>query len=227
VGPVLEIDRIVKDYRGLRPLRIESLALGEGERVSLSGLDAVASEVLTNLVTGAALPDRGEIRVFGRSTAELSSGEEWLSWLDRFGILTERAVMLDALPVSQNLAIPFTLQIETPPPEVVAAVDGLAREVGLAAAWLDCRLAETPPDVQARVRLARAIALGPAILLLDHPTASVPRAAVRALAADVVRLAGARGLTALAVTEDSTFASALGGRRLRLNAASGALTRDR
>jgi osmoprotectant transport system ATP-binding protein len=224
VSAILEVHRLVKDYRGLRPLRIESLTVGEGDCVAVSGLDAVASEVLLNLLTGAILPDRGDVRVFGRSTADLSSGEEWLAWLDRFGLVTERAVLLDALTVAQNLAVPFTLQLDPVAPEATSAVAALAEEVGLAPERLDGRLADAPPEIHARVRLARAIALGPSILLLDHPTLTLHPGAVPAFAAAIVRIAGARGLTMLNVTEDRVFAAAVGGRRLRLNAATGALT---
>jgi ABC-type sugar transport system ATPase subunit len=66
---LVELTEVTKDYRGLRPLRIKHLELRAGETVALLGVDAVMSEVLVNLITGAQLPDSGDVTVFGRSTA--------------------------------------------------------------------------------------------------------------------------------------------------------------
>ena len=57
--PALELAGVVKDYRGLRPLRIADLVVEEGERVAIAGLDRAAAEVFVDLVNGALLPDAG------------------------------------------------------------------------------------------------------------------------------------------------------------------------
>src|SRR4051812_39083692 len=121
-SPVLEILDIEKKYHGLRPLRLQSLTVGEGERVAIVGLDGGASEVMVNLVTGASLPDRGVVRVLGRNTADIVNGDEWLSTLDRFGIVSERAVLLEGATLEQNLAMPFTLQIDPIEPGTMARI---------------------------------------------------------------------------------------------------------
>ena len=66
---VLELTGVSRDYRGLRPLRIERLTVRAGEHVAILGLDQVTSEVFLNLVTGATVPDRGEVKLFGRATS--------------------------------------------------------------------------------------------------------------------------------------------------------------
>ena len=107
---IVQISRVIRSHQALRPLRLAALTVARGERVAIEGVDAPAAEVLINLVTGAALPDEGEIRVFGRATSEISTGDEWLASLDRFGIVSPRAMMLDGATVLQNLAMPFTLR---------------------------------------------------------------------------------------------------------------------
>ena len=49
-----------------------------------------------HLVTGAAVPDEGAVVVAGRDTRDIATDTEWLASLDRFGIVTDRAVLLDA-----------------------------------------------------------------------------------------------------------------------------------
>jgi ABC-type branched-subunit amino acid transport system ATPase component len=88
-APVVKISGVQKHYAGLRPWRIRSLEVGEGERVALGGFDATTAELFVNLVTGASLPDDGSIRVFGRSTADITDGDTWLSSLDRVDLKRE------------------------------------------------------------------------------------------------------------------------------------------
>jgi ABC-type transporter Mla maintaining outer membrane lipid asymmetry ATPase subunit MlaF len=223
VDQILELRGVRKDYGGLRPLRVQSLVLARGERVAVSGFDAVAAEVLVNLVTGAAVPDSGEVRVLGRPTADIVNGDEWLASLDRFGIVSARAVLLDGTTLAQNLAMPFTLDIDPLSPEMRARVEDLAVECGLGREWLDTRTGEIPPLDRARAHLARAVALAPQLLVLEHPTAAVPASDVRAYAADVVRVCEIRRLTVLAITEDTGFAGTVASRNLALQPATGEL----
>ena len=127
--PVLQITGVEKRYQSLRPLRIQELTIAAAERVAVSGFDAGAAEVLVNLVTGASLPDRGEVRVLGHRTADIVGGDEWLASLDRFGIVSPRGVLLEAATIEQNLAMPLTLEIDPVPPDVAARVVDLARPV--------------------------------------------------------------------------------------------------
>lgn len=228
-APVVEIARVVRTYQALRPLRIASLTIAPGERVALSGLDAGASEVLVNLITGAALPDEGEVRVFGRLTSAITSGDEWLASLDSFGIVSPRAVLMEGASIQQNLAMPYTLQIDPVPADVAARVEALAVECGIGAASgapsgvLGTRAGDAPPDLRARLHLARAIALDPALVLLEHPTASVEDRARQPLAADVARVLESRGIAALVITQDESFALRAAHRALKLHPATGEL----
>jgi ABC-type transporter Mla maintaining outer membrane lipid asymmetry ATPase subunit MlaF len=222
--PVLEIRDLSKAYGSLRPLRIRQLAVGPGERVAIRGIDASAAELLVNLVTGASLADRGQIHIEGRSTADIADGDAWLAFLDRFGIVSSRAVLLEGATLAQNLALPFTLEIDPVPPDVRERVTALAIECGLAEQWLDLPTGTLPPDARVRAHLGRAVALEPRLLILEHPTADVPPGARTALAADVARVADIRRLATLIVTMDETFAAAAAHRALQLNPATGELT---
>ena len=186
--PLLDIAGVARNYQALRPLRIARLNVTAGERVSIAGLDGPAAELLVNLITGATLPDEGEVRVFGRRTADISSGDDWLASLDRFGIVSERAVMLEGATLQQNLAMPFTLEIEPVPAETAARVERLAVECGIGVERLQHRIGDLPPEIRVRAHVARAVALDPALLLVEHPTARVPEPARTRLAADVRRL---------------------------------------
>jgi len=221
VTPVLQLSKIQKRYQTLRPLRLQQLTVAAAERVAICGVDGGAAEVLVNLVTGASLPDEGEVRVLGQVTGEIANGDEWLASLDRFGIVSPRGVLLDGASVEQNIAMVFTLQIDPVPPEVATRVAKVAADCGI----LDLMgtTGEVPPEVRVRVHLARAVALQPALLILEHPTAGIAESARETFAKDLISVSDARGLAALIITQDEEFAKMAAHRALRLQPATGAL----
>jgi predicted ABC-type transport system involved in lysophospholipase L1 biosynthesis ATPase subunit len=222
-APLIAVRDLVKTYQALRPLRLEQLALARGELVALMGLDAPAAEMLVGLLTGAVLPDSGSIELFGRSTADIADSQAWLALLDGVGIVTDRAVLIAQFSVEQNIAMPFTLDIDPVASDVRPRVAQLAQEVGVDASDLPVRIAESTPMVQARVRLARALALDPTLLVAEHPTATLPRDAVKGFAEDMRRAMSTRGLGGLVITGDDVYATALGARVLIHEPASGKL----
>jgi molybdate transport system ATP-binding protein len=224
---ILELSGVVKDYHALRPLRIAELRVGAAERVALLGLDRIACEVFVNLVTGATLPESGHVRVFGRTTAEIGDSDDWLATVDRFGIVSERAVLLDQVTAIQNLAMPFTLEIEPPPSEVLRRATAIAQEVGLPPAAWDRPASALDAAGRARLRLGRALALDPEILLLEHVTAGLTAVEAEMLAADLRRIAAARRAALVAATLEDVFAASVADRVLKWQPATGQLLSQR
>jgi ABC-type ATPase involved in cell division len=220
----IELSRVVKDYHGLRPLRIAELVVRQGETVALGGFDLPSTEVFTGLVTAAILPDEGTVRVFGEATSAIANADIWLSALDRLGIVSDRVALLDGFTVEQNIAIPLTLDLDPVPENVRATVRGIADEIELPEKLLTLPAAGAPPGAQFRVRLARAVALQPRALLVEHPSASIPADEVADAARTLRRLIRGRALTAVIVTEHDAF-TATADRRLVFNPATGILRR--
>jgi len=223
VSSLLEIRGLVKDYQGLRPLRIRELTVTPGTIVSIAGLDALAAETFVHLVTGATLPDEGEVIMFGQDTRAITDGEAWLKSLDRVGMVTARGILIGAFSVLQNIAMSFTLDVDPVDPRVVPQAGALARDVGIDPGLFDLPAGKVAADIQMRVHLARALALGAKLLIAEHPSAALPRGSVAAFGADLAKAAQSRGLGLLAVTADDALAKAIGGQRLELVPATGEL----
>jgi phospholipid/cholesterol/gamma-HCH transport system ATP-binding protein len=205
---------------------VAALDVARGDRVVLAGLDAGAAEMFVHLVTGAALPDEGDVRVAGRSTREIATDTEWLASLDRFGLVTERAVLLESLAVAANLALPLTLAIESMAPEIERRVEALAAEVDLPAARLSGKASALSRVETTRLHLARALAVDPLMLLLERPTVRLGPGEASDFGATLRRVAEARGLGWIALTDDAAFSREAGGTRLRLDARTGRLKRE-
>jgi predicted ABC-type transport system involved in lysophospholipase L1 biosynthesis ATPase subunit len=222
--PILELSEVSKDYRGLRPLRIASLKVAADQRVAILGLDQTSAEVFVNLITGASLPDRGDVRLFGRSTSAIADSADWLSVVDRFGIVSSRAVLLDALTAVQNLAMPFTLEVDPLPSDMRERAAALAVEVGLPGAAHDRPVGELDAASRFLIRLGRALALDPAIVVFEHPTAELSRQDVASVATRCRDVAIARATATITLTADRDFAERVAGRVLTLHAATGRLS---
>jgi ABC-type ATPase involved in cell division len=223
---VVEFRDVTRTYGGLRPLRLRSFTATPRDRVVLSGFDQAAAEAFVHLISGALVPDEGSVIVAGVDTRQIGTDTEWLASLDRFGIVTHRAVLIEGMSIASNLALPMTLAVEPMSPVTRAAVERLAGDVGLPRERLDAPASTLTTIERLRVHVARAVAQTPTMLLLEHPTATLGSDVERSEAGRVVRAAAdAHSLGWIAISEDDVFAKVAGGERLRLTAATGELRR--
>jgi putative ABC transport system ATP-binding protein len=221
--PLVRVTGVRKDYNALRPLRVARLELQGADSVALLGFDRAAAEVLVNLITAATLPDEGEVTIFGSSTRAITNAEAWYTTLDRFGILSERLILIDELTVAQNLALPLSLDLDPLPGNIRERVFELAAEVGISDADAATAMGAAAPMTKLRTRLGKALALNPAILLAEHPNASVPPGEAAAVARDLAAIAARRQITLLVLTADSSFAHTACRRVMTLRPATGEL----
>jgi len=223
-GDVLvQLRQVTKDYHSLRPLRVESLDLHEGQTLALCGFDQMTAEILVDLITGAIVPDAGQVTVFGQPTTAIADREGWLQTLDQFGLLTERAVLVEQFTVEQNLAIPYSLSVETLSADVRTRVAALAEEIGFASSDLKRQSGVLPPLGRLRLRLGRALAMNPKVLLAEHPNATVSPDEAGQFGVDLKRIVGGRGIAALVLTADQDFARMAADEVLELQPATGTL----
>jgi ABC-type transporter Mla maintaining outer membrane lipid asymmetry ATPase subunit MlaF len=220
---IVQLRSVRKDFSGLRPLRIEWLDIHQGQSMALLGFDQVTAEVLVNLITGAMLPDNGDVRVLGQRTDEIPDSGAWLRTLDQFGLVSERAALLDHFTVEQNLAVPLSLQLDNLPASVRTSVREVAQEAGLGDESLCQPVAALSPSARLRVHLGRALALAPRVLLAEHPNASLPADEVAPFAADLRRIVARRGIASVVITADHEFARLVADEVLTLQPATGEL----
>jgi ABC-type transporter Mla maintaining outer membrane lipid asymmetry ATPase subunit MlaF len=219
----IQLRGVSKEYGTLRPLRISHFVLQQGQTVALLGFDRAAAEVLVNLITAATLPDAGDVEVFGSATNHITDFDAWFRLLDRFGIVSERVALIDELTVEQNLALPLSLEVVDMAPELRRRVGKIADEVGIGPTERLQSMRGADASLRLRVRLGKALALDPWVLLAEHPNAAVPPNEVTRLRAALATIAAKRGLAMLVLTADTAFAAAVCKHVLTLRPASGEL----
>ena len=220
---VVQLRNVIKDYKSLRPLRVAELNLHQGQTLALCGFDQMTAEILVDLITAAIVPDAGEVSVFGQPTTAISDRDAWLETLDRFGLLTERAVLVEQFTVEQNLALPYSLAVENMSADVRTRVAALAEEIGFAPSDLQRQSGVLPAIGRLRLRLGRALAMNPKVLLAEHPNATVTPDEAAGFGADLKRIVNARGMAALVLTADQEFARVAADDVLVLHPATGTL----
>ncbi len=129
--------------------------------------------------------------------------------------------------VAQNIAISLTLDLDPMPPDIAAAAEALGVEMGLTVGELAKPVHATSVATRHRVRLARAVAASPEVLLVEHPLAGLAADEVRPLAEDLLRVARARNLGMIVLAADAAASRPFADRVLVLNGGTGDLTEAR
>ena len=160
------------------------------------------SEVLIELITGAQLPDDGQVTVFGRPTTSITAVDDWVTQLDRFGLISERPALVERFTTEQNLALPLSLEIHDMPESVRHEVVAWPPRLGSRQRSFLFQYAALGLAAQLRLHVGRALALRPRVLLAEHPNASLSPDESPRFAKDFARITSDRRLASLLTTVD-------------------------
>ena len=207
----LRFDRISFSYGAVQALADVSFELQPGECVALLGRNGAGKSTLVRLVTGLARPGAGVIWVGDWDTRDLRPDQV----ARRVGSVFQHAdQQLFARTLEEDVAFG--------PRAMGLAPADVSRRVAraLAAVELDAHARDHPYDLPPALRklaaLAGALALEPAVLVLDEPTAGLDRA-LRERVARALLERSAGGAALLVITHDLTFAAEVLDRALVLD----------
>ena len=180
---VLDVRNLSKNFGSLEVTRNVSFALEEGARCALIGPNGAGKTTLLNLISGRLPPAAGTIAIGGQDVTRWPEAARVKAGLGRTFQITS---LFRRLSVHENIALAVrehqgVAGLLWPNRRIRATVDARVAEI-LAVLRLDAE-AQTPVEilpygVQRMVELGVALALEPALLLLDEPAAGVPRADV-------------------------------------------------
>lgn len=170
---ILEAQNL-KKYYGKEPnitkaLDGVSLAVGQGEFVSIIGTSGSGKSTLLNMLGGLDVPDFGEIIIRGKKIAKMN--DEQLSIFRRrnIGFVFQNYNLVPILNVYQNIVLPIELDGNQVDKEYVEKIIRMLH--------LEEKLENLPNNLsggqQQRVAIARALASKPAIILADEPTGNL------------------------------------------------------
>jgi branched-chain amino acid transport system ATP-binding protein len=162
--PLLTVTDLTKDFGGLRAVSRLSFDAEPGEILGLIGPNGAGKTTVFNLVTGFLRPTAGRILLAGRSVVGLRPHA-----ITRRGIARTFQLVkpFPRLSVRENVTLAaFSHEAARRRAEALAAQ--VLERVGLQDK-LDSRAADLTLGEQKRLEIARALATGPRLLLLDEP----------------------------------------------------------
>ena len=190
---LLEARNVTKTFGSLRAVDAASVSLEQGDILGLIGPNGAGKSTLFNCLTGDLMSTSGEVLLEGRDITQF--GPEVRAQL---GLARTFQVPLtfEGMSVLENVMIGAFLRTPHRSVAEARARDVLAR-VGMS------RLAEAPARSlgtpgRKRLEIARALATGPKVLLLDEAMAGLTQREVQ-LAIDLVRDIHRSGITLVIV----------------------------
>ncbi len=177
------------------------LDVHEGEILGIVGGSGSGKSVLLRTLLGLRAPQGGSIRIHGQDITRMSEKEQ--DFLHRkTGVLFQSGALYSGLTVAENIMLPMQEYLKLPE-EVQRELALLKLHLtGLPAAAGEKFPAELSGGMVKRAGLARALALDPAFLFLDEPTAGLDPIAASDFDALILSLRAALGLTVLMITHD-------------------------
>lgn len=206
--PFLQIDHLSKTFDHTPALVDVSLTLNEGQILCLLGPSGCGKTTLLRLIAGLEMPDSGRIYFEDRDISSVPPHQRG------FGLMFQEFALFPHKNVGQNVA--FGLQ-QWPQAEAVRArIQEMLALVGLAG-FERRDVNSLSGGERQRVALARSLAPGPRLLMLDEPLGALDRALRERLMLEIRQILKGLGLTAIYVTHDQTEAFAVADRVVVMN----------
>jgi phospholipid/cholesterol/gamma-HCH transport system ATP-binding protein len=166
---LIEVRNVSMRFRYQQVLRDIDLTIHRGETVCIIGESGCGKTVMLKLLIGLLHPTVGSVWFDGRDVGSFD-GRELVKMRLRFGFLFQMAALFDSLTVFDNVAFGLREHHMCDEAHVRQIVTERLHEVGLPGGIESKKPAELSGGQRKRVGLARALAIGPEVMLYDEPT---------------------------------------------------------
>jgi len=189
---------LAKAYGDRTVLRLDELALPQGEFFVLVGPSGSGKSTLLGLMAGLDRPTSGSIELDGSDITTMAESRMARFRREKVGYIFQSFHLIPTLTAMENVAVPLELSGEHRADERAADL--------LAAVGLVDRMKHYPRQLsggqEQRVAIARAIVTDPTFLLCDEPTGDLDRKAAAEILDLITELESDHGKTILMVTHD-------------------------
>ena len=187
-----------------------SLSVEKGEFVTIIGSSGCGKTTILKMVNGLITPVSGELLVNGQDISQM----DLIQLRRSIGYAIQGSVLFPHMTVEQNIAYVLNLEAKPDKKRIDQAVDQWLDIVGLDKSLRKSYPRQLSGGQQQRVGIARALAAGPEIALMDEPFGAVDEITRASLQDEIKRIHLETGVTILFVTHDINEALKLGTRVL-------------
>ena len=160
---ILQVDKLVKQFNGLKAVDEISFAVGRGEFFGLLGPNGAGKTTTIRMLYGFSPPTAGSLQVFG-----LDITADWRRIKSRTGVCHQDNTLDPDLSVEQNLLV-YAGYFSIPPKEARERSAELLDFFALTHKK-NAKVMELSGGMARRLILARSLINRPELLILDEPT---------------------------------------------------------
>lgn len=190
----LALQDISKSFGAVQALYPLNLAVAEGEMLALLGPSGCGKTTTLRIVAGFEMPDTGTVTIAGRNVTSLPPNKRAL------GMVFQNYSLFPHMTVGENIA--FSLKMRgigaAERTSRVRAMLDMVRLSGLE----DRGIHQLSGGQQQRIALARALAPGPRLLLLDEPLGALDKNLREGMQFELRQIQRELGITSILVTHD-------------------------
>ncbi|MBO1908801.1 ABC transporter ATP-binding protein [Microvirga sp. 3-52] len=198
------IDRVVKEFGSFRALQEVSLTVNDGEFVALLGPSGCGKTTLLRIIAGLETQTAGRVVIGGQDVSNLAPRKRGLA------MVFQNYAVFPHMTVFENVAFGLRMQ-KASQAEVKRKVERAAALLHIES-YLDRYPAKLSGGQRQRVAVARALAVEPAVLLMDEPLSNLDALLRLEMRTELKAVLREAGTTTIYVTHDQTEAMGLADR---------------
>ena len=206
---LLKAEGLHKNFRlgekEIHVLRGIDLEIRRQETIAIVGVSGVGKTTLLHILGALDRPTRGRVFYRGQDQAARSDRDLARFRNREIGFVFQFHYLLSDLSALENTMIPALIG-GVPRRKAEQRASELLEELGLAER-MDHRPGKLSGGEQQRVAVARAVVMGPQIILADEPTGNLDTQSARAVEDLLVSLRDTHGIAIVAATHNPRFAA--------------------
>ncbi len=214
-SPAIEVKDLDCGYDGRVLLQRINFSVGRGEVFFIIGGSGCGKSTLLRNMIGLRRPMHGEVSYFGQPFADGDTATR-RELLKTFGVLFQSAALWTSLTLRENVALPLQEYTNLSAREVDDLVRLKLSQVGLTG-YEDFFPAAISGGMKKRAGLARALALDPAIVFFDEPSAGLDPVTSREIDELILQIRATRGTTCVVVSHELDSIFRIGDRLIMLD----------
>ena len=189
----------------------------------LGGSGCGKSTLLKHLI-GLNTPVSGDVELLGQSIVQ-AQGEAKRKLMRCFGVAYQSGALFRSMTVYENIALPLQEYTDYPEEKIREIVSAKLGQVGLAG-FENYMPGDLSGGLVKRVAFARAMALDPAILFFDEPSAGLDPVSSASLDSLILSIRKETGATILVVTHELASIFTIADRVIMLGSNAGGILAD-
>jgi phospholipid/cholesterol/gamma-HCH transport system ATP-binding protein len=206
--PAVEFREVSKAFGAMKVLDRVSFGIPQGSVFCLLGRSGTGKSVTLKHIIGLMKPDEGAVLVEGEDITRMEP-REITAVRRKMGFLFQNSALFDSISVGENVAFPMRRHTRLRNQEVLDRAREKLKQVGLEQDF-DKMPGDLSGGMRKRAGLARAMALDPAILLVDEPSAGLDPVTSEEIDELLKRTQQERHTTLVVVTHNIPSARMLG-----------------